>query len=161
MASSLLFGHNLKVTVQKTSFDKKWTLVKFLFALLLILFCCLVTKSSETLCDPMDCSTPGLLIFHYLPEFAQTHVHWVGDTIQPSHPLLSPSLPAISLSRHQGLFQWVGSSHQVEKNRSFSISSSNGYSGSISFRMDRFALLAVQGTLKSLLQHHSLKASIL
>ena len=58
----------------------------------------------------MDCSTPGFPVLHYLPEFAQTHVHWVGDAIQPSHPLSSPSPPALSLSQHQGLFQWVSSS---------------------------------------------------
>ena len=61
----------------------------------------------------MDCSTPGFPVLHYLPEFAQTHVHWVGDAIQPSHPLLSPSPSALNLSQHQGLFPWVGSSHQV------------------------------------------------
>ena len=73
------------------------------------------TQSCLTLCDPMDCSTPGFPILYYLPEFAQTHVHWVGADIQPSHPLLSPSPPALSLSQHQGLFQFVSSSHQVTK----------------------------------------------
>ena len=68
-----------------------------------------------TLCDPMDCSTPGLPVHHQRPEFTQTHVHWVGDAIQSSHPLSSPSLPAFNLSQHQGLFQWVSSSHQVAK----------------------------------------------
>ena len=63
----------------------------------------------------MDCSTPGFPVLHYLPEFAQTHVNWVGDAIQPSHPLLSPSPSALNLSQHQGLFPWVGSSHQVAK----------------------------------------------
>ena len=63
----------------------------------------------------MDCSIPGFPVHHQLPELAQTHVHWVGDAIQPSHPLLSPSPPAFSLSQHQGLFQWVSSSHQVAK----------------------------------------------
>ena len=62
---------------------------------------------------PMDCSTPGLPVHHQLPELAQTHVHWVGNTIQPYYPLLSPSPPAFNLSQHQGLFQWVSSSHQV------------------------------------------------
>ena len=74
-----------------------------------------VTQSCLTLCDPMDCSTTGLPVHHQLPELAQTHVHWVGDAIQPSHPLSSPSLPAFNLSQHQGLFQWVGSSPQVAK----------------------------------------------
>jgi len=89
--------------------------------------------------------------------------HCVSDTIQPSHPLSSLYPPAFNLSQHQGLFEWVSSSHQVAKvwSFSFSISPSNEYSGLISFRMDWLDLLAVQGTLKSLLQHHSSKASIL
>ena len=74
-----------------------------------------VAQLCTTLCNPMDCSTPGLLIHRQLPEFAQTHVHQVGDAIQPSHPLLSPSPPAFNLSQYQGLFQWVGSLHQVAK----------------------------------------------
>ena len=74
-----------------------------------------VAQSCRTLCNPMDCSTPGLPVLYYLPKFAQTHVHWVSDAIQPSHPLSSPSPPAFSLSQHQGLFQWVSSSHQVAK----------------------------------------------
>ena len=77
--------------------------------------CCSVTKSCPTLCDPMNCSTPGFPVLCYLLEFAQTHVHRVGDAFQPSHPLLSPSPPAFSLSQHQGLFQWFSSSHQVAK----------------------------------------------
>ena len=75
-----------------------------------------VAQLYSTLCDPVDCSTPGLPIHHQLPEFTQTHVHWVADAIQPSHPLsFSSSSSAFSLSQHQGLFQWVGSSHQVTK----------------------------------------------
>ena len=74
-----------------------------------------VTQLCPTLCDPMDCSTPGLPVHHQLQELAQTHVHWVGDAIQPSHPLSSPSPPALSLSQHQSLFQWVSYSHQVAK----------------------------------------------
>ena len=74
-----------------------------------------VTQSCPTLCNPMDCSMPGLPVHHQLLGFTQTHVHWVGDAIQPSHPLLSPSSPAFNLSQHQGLFQWVSSSHQVAK----------------------------------------------
>ena len=77
--------------------------------------CCLVAKSCLTLCDPMNCSMPSFPVLHYLPEFAQTHVHWVGDAIQPSHLLSPPSPPALSLPQHQGLFQWVSSSHQVAK----------------------------------------------
>ena len=74
-----------------------------------------VTQSCPTLCDPMDCSTPSFPVHHQLPEFTQTHVHWVGDAIQLSHPLSSPSPPAFNLSQHQGLFQWVSSSHQVAR----------------------------------------------
>ena len=74
-----------------------------------------VAQSCLTLCDPMDCSTPGLPVHHQHPELAQTHVHGVSDAIQPSPPLSSPSLPAFSLSQHQGLFQLVGSSQQVAK----------------------------------------------
>ena len=74
-----------------------------------------VAQSCPTLCDPMNHSTPGLPVHHQLPEFTQTHVHQVGDAIQPSRPLSSPSPPAPNLSQHQGLFQWVSSSHQVAK----------------------------------------------
>ena len=76
---------------------------------------CSVTKSCPTLCDPMDWSMPDFPVLHYLPELAQIHVHWVGDAIQPSHSLSSPSPPVLNLSQHQGLFQWVSSSHQVAK----------------------------------------------
>ena len=75
--------------------------------------CCSVAQLRPALCNPMDCSTPGFLVPHHLPELAQTHVHWVGDTIRPSHPLSSPSPPAVNLSQHWGLFQWVSCSHQV------------------------------------------------
>ena len=74
-----------------------------------------VTQSCPTLCDPMDCSTPVLPVYHQLLEFTQTHVHWVGDAIYPSHPLSSPSPLALNVSQHQGLFKWVSSSHQVAK----------------------------------------------
>ena len=129
-------------------------------------YCREVTQSCLTLWDPMDCSIPGFPVLHQLPELAQTHVHWVGDALQPSHPLLSPSPPAFNLSQHQGLFQWLSSSHQGATSWSFnfSISTSNEYSGLISrmiFRMDWLDLLAIQGTRKSLLQHHSSKAPIL
>ena len=73
-----------------------------------------VSQSCPTLCNCLNCSTPGFLVLHYLPEFDQIHAHWVDDVIQPSGPLLSPP-PALSLSQHQGLFQWVSSSHQVAK----------------------------------------------
>ena len=75
----------------------------------------LVAQSCPILCDPMDCSTPGLPVHHQLSEFTQTHVHWVGDTIQPSHPLLPYPPPAFNLYQHQGLFKWIISSHQVAK----------------------------------------------
>ena len=111
----------------------------------------------------MDHSTSGIPVHHQHSELTQTHVHWVADAIQPSHPLSSLSPPTFNLSQNQGLFQWVSSSHQIAKYWSFSfnISLSNGYSGLISFRIGWFDLLAVQGTLKSLFQHHSSKASIL
>ena len=132
-----------------------------------IQFSCSVTSDSlwphgVQLCNSMDCSMPGLPVHHQLLELVQTHVHQVGDAIQPSHPLLSPSPPAFNLSQHQGLFQWVSSFHQVAKywSFSFSISPSNEYSGLISFRIDWFDI-AVQWTLKSLIQHHSSKASVL
>ena len=122
-----------------------------------------VTQSCMTLCDPMDCSTPGLPVHHQLPEFTQTHVHWVGDAIQPSHPLLSllllPSIfPSIRVFSNESALRirwpkcW---------SFSFNISPSNEHPGLISFRMDWLDLLAVQGTVRSLLQHHSSKASIL
>ena len=113
------------------------------------------------LCDPMDCSTTGLPVHCQLLEFNQTHVHWVGDAIQPSHSLSSPSPPTFNPPQHQGLFRWVSSSHQWPKYWSFSFSPSSEYSGLISIRMDWFDLLSVQGTLKNLLQHHSSKASVL
>ena len=122
-----------------------------------------VAQSCPTLCDPMDCSMPGIPVHHQLLKFTQTHVHWVGDAIQPSHPLSSPSPPAFNPSQHQSLFKWVSSCITWPKDWSFSfrISPSNEYSGLISFRMDWLVLFAVQWTLKSVLQHHSSKSSIL
>ena len=124
-----------------------------------------VSQLCPTLFNPIDCSTPGFPVLHHLPELAQTHVYWVSDAIQPSHPLLSPSSPALNLSRHRGLFKWVSSSHQWPK---YWISASTstlpmntqdwsplGWTGKISIHP------AVQGTLKSLLQHHSSTASVL
>ena len=121
-----------------------------------------IAQLSLTLCNPMNCSTPGLSVHHKLPEFTQTHVHRVGDAIQPSHPLSSPSPPDLNLSQHQGLFQESTLRMRWPKywSFSFSISPSNEDPGLISFRMDWLDLLAVQGTLKSFLQHHSSKASI-
>ena len=122
-----------------------------------------VAQLCLTLCNPMDCCTPGFPVYHHLPKLAQTHVSWVGDYIQPSHPLSSPSPPAFNLSQHQGFFKWVSSSHQVAKVLEFQLQHQSfiwvfrtGF-----LRIDWFDLLAVQGTLKSLLQHHSLKASML
>ena len=111
----------------------------------------------------MNRSTSGLPVHHQLPEFTQTHVNQVGDAIQPSHPLSSPSPPALNPSQHQGIFQWVSSSIMWPKYWSFtfSIIPSKENPGLISFRMGWLDLLAGQGTLKSLLQHHSSKASIL
>ena len=122
-----------------------------------------VAQSCPTLCNPMDCNMPGFPVHHQLPELTQTHVHWVGDAIQPFHPLSSPSPPAFNLSQHQGLFQWVSPSRQVVKVLEFQLQhqSFNEYSGLISFRMDWLDFPAVQGSLKSILQHHSSKASIL
>ena len=106
-----------------------------------------VAQSCLTLSHPMDCSTPGLPDHHQLQEFTQTHVHWVGDAIQLSHPLSSPSPPTFNLSQHQGVFKWVGSLHQVAKVLEFqlSISPSNKYSGLISFRMDWWISLQSKG----------------
>ena len=111
----------------------------------------------------MDCSMPGFLVHYQLLEPTQTHVHWVGDASQPSYSPLSPAPPAFNLSQHQGLFRWVSFSHQVAKvlelqlqHQSFQWIFRTNF-----FRIDWFHLLAVQGTLKSLLQHHSSKASIL
>ena len=122
-----------------------------------------VAKSCPTLCDPMDCSTSGFLVHHQLPELVQTHVHWVGNAIQPSHPL-TPSSPSASifpsirdLSKESAvLIRWG-------KYWSFNLSISpyNEYSGLISLKIDWFDLLAVQGTLRNLLQHHSPKPLLL
>ena len=110
----------------------------------------------------MNHSTPGLPVHHKLPEFTQTHAHRVSDAIQPSHPLSSPSPPAPNPSQHQGLFQRVNSLHEVAKGLEFQLQyqSFHEHPGLISPRMDWLDLLAVQGTFKSLLQHHSSKVSI-
>ena len=116
-----------------------------------------IVQSCSTISDPMDCSMPGLPIHHQLL-FTQTHIHWVGDAIQPSHPLSSPSPPPpLGLFPMSQLFISGGQSIGF----SFNISPPNEYSGLIYFRMDWLDLLAVQGTLKSLHQNHKSKASIL
>ena len=124
----------------------------------------LVTQSCPIICDPMDCSTPGFPVPHQLPELTQMHrVHQVGDAIQPSHPLLGPSpptsiFPSIRVFSNESVLpiRWP-----KYWSFSFSINPSNVYSGLISFKMDWLYLLAVQGTLESLFQHHSSKTSIL
>ena len=122
-----------------------------------------VAQLCPTHCDPMDCSTPGFPVHHQLPKLAQTHVHQVGHAIQPSHLLSFPSPPAFNPSQHQGLFNESVLHIWWPKYWSFSCSTSpsNEHSRLISFRIDWLDLLAVQGTLKSLLQHHRSKASIL
>ena len=95
-----IFWYKLLITLNKLSYSLQFSSV---------------TQSCPTLCDPMNCSTPGLPVHHQLPEFTQTHIHWVNDAIQPSHPLSSPSSPAPNPSQHQGLFQWVNSSREVAK----------------------------------------------
>ena len=122
-----------------------------------------VAQSCPTLCNPMDCNIPGFPVLHLLPEFAQTHVYWVGDAIQPSQPLLSPSLPPSIFPSIRVFSNESAVCIRWPKywTFSFNISPYSEYSGLISFRMDWLDLLAVQGTLKSLLQHHSSKASIL
>ena len=115
-----------------------------------------------TLCSSMGCNLPGFPVLHYLLEFAQIHVHCVGDAIQPSRPLLFPSPFALKLSEYKGLFQWVSSLHQVVKNW-ISISASDllmNIQGSFPLRIDWFDLLAIQGTLMNLLQCHNSKASV-
>ena len=129
---------------------------------MLFVSCCgSVTQSCLILCDPMDCSTPGCPVLHYLPQIAQTHVHWVNDAVQPSHPLSSPSPPALSLSQYQGLFQWVHSSHQVAKVLELMFSASVppiniqkwfplGWTDWISLQPKRFWRIFSSTTIKSL-----------
>ena len=124
-----------------------------------------VALSCSTLCDPMECSMAGLPVHHQLPEFTQRHFHWVSDANAiPSHPVSSHSLLALNLSQHQALFKWVSSSHKEARiliGASASTLVLPWIHRMISFRMDWLDLLEVQGTLKSLLQHHSSEASIL
>ena len=120
-----------------------------------------VGQSCPTLGNSMNCNTPGLPVHHQLPESTQMHVHRVGDAIQPSHPLSSPSAPALNFSQHQVFSNESALRIRWPQYWSFSISPSNEHSGLISFGMDWLDLLVVQETFKSLLQHHSLKASIL
>ena len=122
------------------------------------LYSCSVTQLCPTLCDLIDCNMPGFPVLHCLQEFVQTHVLWVYDAIQPSHPLFPPPPPAFSLSSIRVFSTELALLIRWPKYCSFSISSSNEYSGLIFFRIDWFDL---QGTLKSLVQQHCSKASIL
>ena len=126
--------------------------------------CCSVAKLYLSLCDPIGCSTPGFHVLHYLPEFVQ--IHWVGDAIELVHPLplllLFPSVfTSIRVFSNESAFADFGIRWPKYWSFSFTISLSNEYSGLISFRIDWFDLLAVQGTLKSLHKNHSSKASVL
>ena len=137
--------------------EKEWAMGKQSF--ISVQFISVQSLGRVRLCNPMSRSTPSLPVHHQLPEFTQTHVHRVSDAIQPSHPLSSPSPIAPNPSQHQSLFQWVNIRWPKYWNFSVSISPSKEHPGLI-FRMDRLDLLAVHWTLKSLLQHHSSKASI-
>ena len=122
-----------------------------------------VAQLCPTLCDPMDCNTPGLPVHYHLPEFTQTHVHWVEDNIQPSYPLLPSSPPAFNLSQHQGHFKWVSSSHQVSKVLEFQL---QHQSLQWIFRTDLLwdglvGLPWIFLNLKNILQHHSSEALML
>ena len=124
-----------------------------------------VTQSCLTLCDPMVCSTPGFPVLHHLPEFAQAHVHWVSDAIQPSYPLSSPSPLAPNPSQHQSLFQWLGFSHQVAKvsigaSASASVLEMN-IQGWFSLGLTSLTSLQSKRFLKTLPQHFNSKESIL
>ena len=127
------------------------------------MYCCSVAQSCLILCDPMDCSTPGFPVHHQLPKLTEIHVHTVGDAIQSSYSLSSPSPPILIFNNIRVFYNEPSLCIRWLKYLSFSfhICPSNEYLGLISFRMDWLELLAVQGTLKSFLQHHSLKASIL
>ena len=126
--------------------------------------CSSVAHSGLTLCNPMDFKKPDLPVHHQLPEFTQTHVHWVSDAMQPSHPLSSPSPPALQPFKASGSFQmsqlFTTGGQSIGVSASSSVFPMNEHPGLISFRMDWVDHLAVQGTLNSLLQHHSSKASI-
>ena len=141
----LVEGHRKGFLAMKSASDKCAMKIIEMTTKDLKYSCCLVTKSCPTVCNPMDYSVPRFLALHYLPEFAQIHVHWVPDAIQPSHPLWSPSPPTFNLSQHQCLFNWVSSLHQVAKVLELQLQhqSSNEYSGLIFFRIGWFDL-AVQ-----------------
>ena len=134
------------------------------FPLRQICSCCSTTHSCPTLCNPVDCGTQGFPVHHHLLELAQTHIHWVSDAIQLSHPLMSLSPPAFYVSEHHSLFHWVSSFHQVARVLELQLQHQffQQYSELISFRVDWFDLVAVQGTLKSLFKSiNSLALSLL
>ena len=141
-------------------YHHQWETINYFY---ISLNCCSVAKSCPTLWDPTDFSTTGIPILHCLLEFAQTHVHWVGDAIWPSHLLSPPSLPAFNLSQHQGHSQWVSSSHQVAKVLEYS-SSASVLPMNIQdwFPLGSTGLISLWSKgLSSLVQHHNSKSSIL
>ena len=125
--------------------------------------CCSIAHSCPTLCESTFCSVPGSPVLHHLPELSQTRVHWLGDAIQPFHPLSSPSPPAFNLSQHQVFSKESALCIMWQKYQSFIFKHQffNQYSWLISFRIDWFDFCEAQGTLKGFIQHHSSKASIL
>ena len=126
--------------------------------------CCSVTWSCPTFCDLMDCITPGFPVPHHLQKSTQVHVNCISDAILPCHPITPSSPSALNLFQHQGVFQWVSCSHQMTEILELQLqhqSFHNEYSGLFTFKTDQFDPLAVRGTLRCLLHHHSLKASIL
>ena len=138
------------------------SILSYCFSILFVVQFSLVAQSCPTLCDPMNCSTPGLPVHHQIPQFTQSHVHPVGDASNHlilCRPLLLPPsiFPGIRVFSNESVLRIRWPKYW---SFSFSISPSNDHSGMISFRMDWFDLLAIQGTLKSLLQHHNLKASV-
>ena len=147
--------------IKLTAIDT-WIKLRCYVNKLVVNICFSVSQLCLTLCNPMNCSAPGFPVLHYLPEFAQTHVHWVNDVIQPSHPLSPPSpsqiVPRIRIfsSELALCIRWP-----TYWSFSLNINPSNEYSGLTSFRTDWLHLLAVQGTIKSLIQHHNSKASII
>ena len=129
--------------------EKDWVTNTFTFTVLIVLLFFSHSALSNTF-QTHALHTPGFPVLHHFLELAQTHVHRVGDAIQPSRPLSSPSLPVFNLSQHQGLFQWISSSHRVAKRLELQLQHQpfNEYSGLISFRTDCFNLLAGQGTIR-------------
>ena len=160
-----IYTHIHMVTYSNKHHSGRWCIYTYTYMcvyMYISVYQSVQSLSCVWLCDPMDCSTPDFPVHHQLPEPDQTHVLHVGDAIQPSHLLLSPSPPSFTLFQDQGLFQWVSSSHQVAKVSEFQLKhqSFQWIFRTDFFRMDWLDLLAVQEILKSL-QHHSSKASIL